>query len=74
MSDNTPKPVDAFLLENTAIDGTHYAKGTILRDLPGELALDLAQQNKVRLATPEDFAAAESAAAAAAAEAGSKKK
>ena len=63
MSDNAPKPVDGFLLANTAIDGVHYAQGTILRDMPGDLALDLAQQNKLRLATPEDFAAAEAAAA-----------
>ena len=67
MSD--PKPVDIVLLANVGIDGKHFPQGTILRDLPGDLAVDLAHCNKARLATAEDFAQAEAAAAAAAAEA-----
>jgi hypothetical protein len=51
------KPVTLFVTENTAIDGEHVAKGTILDDVPPDLAIQLAGAGKVRLATKEDSAA-----------------
>jgi hypothetical protein len=57
-----PKPVPLMLIENTAIDGVHHPAGTLLTDVPPELALDLGQCGKARLATEEDFKAAEAAA------------
>lgn len=55
---NSPKPVDIFLVENTGIDGEHVPAGSVLLGVDGDLAMELASQGKARLATDEEVAKA----------------
>lgn len=47
------KPVDLVVVEPTKIEGKHVDAGTLLREVPADLAMELAAAGKVRVATEE---------------------
>ena len=47
------KPSDVIVIESCKIDGEHVERGTIIKDMSVELAMELAGAGKVRAATPE---------------------
>lgn len=47
------KPVDLIVIEPTRIEGTPVETGTVLRQVPPDLAMELAAAGKVRVATEE---------------------
>jgi hypothetical protein len=49
------KPVTVVVTEHTFIDGRPISKGTLLRDVPPEIAMELAAGGKVRAPTVEDL-------------------
>jgi hypothetical protein len=49
------KPVTVVVTEHTFIDGRPVSKGTLLRDVPPEIAMELAGGGKVRAPTAEDL-------------------
>lgn len=49
------KPVTVVVTEHTFIEGRPIKKGTILEDVPPDLAMELASGGKVRAPKPEDF-------------------
>ncbi len=49
------KPVDIVLTENTGIEGTHHAAGTVLKQVEADLAMELCGQGKARLAQEADL-------------------
>ena len=52
------KPVDIFITAHTYIDGELQEEGTVLKQVPAELAMHLAADGKARVATKADIAAA----------------
>jgi hypothetical protein len=52
------KPVTVVVAEHTFIDGRPVKKGTVLKDVPPELAMELASGGKVRAPTADDLAKA----------------
>lgn len=65
------KPVDVIVTESFKLEGDHVERGTILKEMDAEQAMELAGAGKVRAATPEAIkevkAAVKAAAEAAAA-------
>lgn len=57
---NEGKPVTVVCVEHTFVEGNLLEKGTIVKDMDHELALELASAGKVRPAKPEDIEAAAS--------------
>jgi len=53
MFNNTAKPVDLIVVEPTRIDGEHYDAGTHLKQVPPDLAMELAAAGRARVATDE---------------------
>lgn len=53
-SNKEGKPVDVIVVEHTFIDGQLAKAGTRLRQVPADLALELAAAGKVRAAPVED--------------------
>lgn len=49
------KPVTVVVTEHTFIDGRPVHKGTLLRDVPPEIAMELAAGGKVRAPTGDDL-------------------
>ena len=49
------KPVTVVVTEHTFIDGRPVHKGTLLRDVPPEIAMELAGGGKVRAPTADDL-------------------
>ena len=47
------KPVTLIVIEPTRIDGKPIPEGAVLRDVPADLAMELAAAGKVRVATEE---------------------
>ena len=60
------KPVDVIACESFKLDGEHVERGTIIKGLAVEIALELAGSGRVRAATPEAVKQVRAAAAAAA--------
>jgi hypothetical protein len=52
------KPVTVVVAEHTFIEGRPVKKGTVLKDVPPELAMELASGGKVRAPTADDLAKA----------------
>lgn len=52
------KPVDIEIVEHTYIDGELKVQGTQLKQVPAELAMELAGAGKARLASPAKKTAA----------------
>ncbi len=52
------KPVDIFITAHTYIEGELKLQGTLLKDVPADLAMELASCGKARVATKADLAAA----------------
>lgn len=50
---NAQKPVDVIATESFKNDGEHIERGTLLKSVPADLAMELAGAGKVRLATKE---------------------
>ena len=67
------KPVDVIVTESFKHEGEHIERGTVIKEMPSDLAMELAGAGKVRAATAEAVkevkAAAKAAAEAAAVEA-----
>ena len=55
---NKPKPVDCYAIDAFKIDGRHIERGSVLQQLDGELAIELAGQGRVRAATEDEVAEA----------------
>ena len=53
MNQDKNLPVDIIIVEPTAIDGKHFAVGTVLKNVETALAMDLAGSGKARVATDE---------------------
>jgi len=51
------KPVDIVITAHTYIDGQLAPEGTVLKQVPAELAMHLAADGKARVATAADLAA-----------------
>lgn len=52
------KPVTIVITEHTYIDGDLKLKGAVLKDIPADLAMELASCGKARVATKDDMAPA----------------
>jgi len=52
------KPVNLIFVESTFIDGRPVPQGSIINNVPCELAMDLAAAGKARIATQDDVDAA----------------
>lgn len=50
------KPVHVVAVEHTNINGQQVEAGTVIRDCPADLAMELAGSGRVRLATDADIA------------------
>lgn len=53
MFNNTAKPVDLIVVEPVRIESEHVDAGTVLKQVPPDLAMELAAAGKVRVATDE---------------------
>lgn len=53
MFQNTAQPVDLIVIESTRIDAIPIELGTVLKQVPPDLAMELAAAGKVRPASPE---------------------
>lgn len=53
MFQQTAKPVDLIVIEPTRIDAQPIEAGTVLKQVPPDLAMELAAAGKVRVATEE---------------------
>lgn len=60
------KPVDVIVTESFKHDGEHIERGTVLKEMPADLAMELAGAGKVRAATAEAIKEVKAAARAAA--------
>jgi hypothetical protein len=49
------KPVTVVVTEPTFVDGRPVLPGALLRDIPADLAMELASGGKVRAPRPEDL-------------------
>ena len=58
---NEGKPVNLMVIENTSIEGKYVEAGTVLKNVPAEMAMDLAGAGKVRVATEAELAPAKKA-------------
>lgn len=47
------KPVDVIAIESFKNEGEHVERGTVLKQMPADLAMELAGAGKVRLATKD---------------------
>lgn len=56
------KPVDVIAIESFKNDGEHIERGTIIKQMPAELAMELAGGGKVRIATKDAIEEIKSAA------------
>lgn len=62
--DQETKPVDVITFEAFRHEGQHIEVGTLIKQMPAELAMELTGIGRVRAATKENVAAARAAAAA----------
>lgn len=53
MFQQTASPVDLIVIEPTRIESQPIEAGTVLKQVPPDLAMELAAAGKVRVATPE---------------------
>lgn len=53
MFQQTATPVDLIVIEPTRIESQPIELGTVLKQVPPDLAMELAAAGKVRVATPE---------------------
>ena len=53
MFQQTAKPVDLIVIEPTRIDAEPIEAGTVLKQVPPDLAMELAAAGKVRVATKD---------------------